>query len=91
MVKRKIDILFLGRVYVVDILFSLLKSPKRFVDLSEVCPNEKTRSIALKKLEKLNLISTISLKINKRYFVHYKLTKKGQKVTEKILEVKKLL
>jgi DNA-binding HxlR family transcriptional regulator len=91
MTKEKIDALFLGRIYVVDTLFSLLKSPKRFVDLSEACPNEKTRSLALKKLEKLGLIDTASLKIDKRYFVHYKLTRKGQKVTEKMLEIKKML
>lgn len=88
---KKIEALFLGRIYVVDILFSLSKSPKRFVDLSKACPNEKTRSIALKKLEKLGLVSTTLLKIDKRYFVHYRLTKKGQRVTEKVLEIKKLL
>ena len=87
--RSKIPIL--ARKCAIEILIELTKSPKRFTDLSKVCPNEKSRSFLLKKMEKINLITTSSLKFKKRYFVHYKITPRGKYITKKILEIKKIL
>jgi len=90
MIKRN-DISILGKKYFPDILNSLLKSPKRFVDLCKICPNEKTRTAALKKLEQIGLVGTISLKLNERYFVHYKITNRGKEVAKILLDLKKIM
>lgn len=73
----------LAQTYALDILEALSKKPLRYTDLENYSPNERTRSQRLKELENLGLISTASLKIGKRSFVHYELTSKGRSVLEK--------
>jgi DNA-binding HxlR family transcriptional regulator len=77
----------LGEKYVIDILEDLLEGEKRFVDLADVCPNEKTRTVKLRKLEEAGLIETVSLKIGKRFFVHYKLTEKGKTTIQELMRI----
>jgi DNA-binding HxlR family transcriptional regulator len=77
----------LGEKYVIDILEDLLEGEKRFVDLADVCPNEKTRTVKLRKLEEAGLIETVSLKIGKRFFVHYKLTEKGKTTIQELMKI----
>lgn len=77
--------------YAIHILNSLRASPKRFVDLSKSCPNEKTRSKLLKELKLYGIVDIVALRTNKRYFVHYKLTKKGRIAHKKISELKTIL
>jgi DNA-binding HxlR family transcriptional regulator len=77
----------LGEKYVIDILEDLLEGEKRFVDLADVCPNEKTRTVKLRKLEEAGLIETASLKTGKRFFVHYKLTEKGKTTLQELMKI----
>ncbi len=77
----------IGKVYALSILESLFQSPKRFTDLSQACPIEKTRSKRLKELQENNLIEVIVKKINKRNFVHYKLTKEGEELFKKAMDI----
>jgi DNA-binding HxlR family transcriptional regulator len=79
----------LGERYVINILENLLDSEKRFVDLSNICPNEKTRTAKLRKLEASGLIETVSLKTGKRFFVHYKLTEKGKTILQELMKIEK--
>ena len=79
--KRKT---ILGQPYIHDILRALLDGPKRYGDLSNSCPNETTRTIKLRRLESMNLITTMTVKIGKRPFVHYKLTEKGERFTREL-------
>jgi DNA-binding HxlR family transcriptional regulator len=88
---KKDKISLLGQSYVLDILVSLSKKPKRFKQLSKVCPNERTRSKKLKKLIEANLVTTIALKVGKRYFVHYALTEKGEKIISELSKLKAIL
>jgi DNA-binding HxlR family transcriptional regulator len=77
----------LAQTYGLEILEALEEKPLRYTDLTKYGHNERTRSQRLKKLEDLGLISTASLKVNKRNFVHYELTDKGRQVMQRIKEI----
>lgn len=72
--EQKNIIQMVGKPYILEIMKSLSEQPRRFVDLSNACKNEKTRTIRLRELDGANLIDTISIKVGKRSFVHYRLT-----------------
>ena len=76
-------IMVIGKVYSLDILEALLNGPKRFSDLSEACPIEKTRSKRLKELKEKELINVVVLERKRRNFVHYNITEKGEDVLRK--------
>jgi len=76
-----------GKLYIIDIMESLSEQPKRFVDLSDACKNEKTRTIRLRELERANLVETVSVKMGKRSFIHYRLTEKGAMVLKEIAKI----
>jgi DNA-binding HxlR family transcriptional regulator len=80
----------LAQSYALDMLEALYKKPLRFSDLKSSSPNETTRSQRLKELEGMGLITTISLKMGKRYFVHYSLTNKGRMALQKARELSDL-
>jgi DNA-binding HxlR family transcriptional regulator len=69
--EQKSIIQIVGKPYILEIMESLSEQPRRFVDLSNACKNEKTRTIRLRELERANLIDTISIKVGKRSFVHH--------------------
>ena len=75
-----------GKVYTLDILEALLQGPKRFSDLSEACPIEKTRAKRLKELRVEGLVEIIVKERGKRVFMHYNLTEKGQSALRKARE-----
>jgi len=77
----------IGKPYSMDILHSLSESPKRFSDLNRACPIEKTRSKRLKELTDEKFIEAIIKSIGKRNFVHYNLTRKGERIFKKILDI----
>jgi len=77
----------LGERYVLNILDALLEGSKRFADLADACPNEKTRTAKLRRLEEAGLIETVSSKIGKRFFVHYKLTEKGKEMLQELMRM----
>ena len=77
----------LGERYVLNILEALLEGPKRFADLADACPNEKTRTAKLRSLEEAGLIGTVSSKMGKRFFVHYKLTEKGNGMLQELMRM----
>lgn len=85
--KKWTLISLLGERYILDILDALFEGARRFADLAEACPNEKTRTAKLRKLEEARLIETVSSKIGKRFFVHYKLTEKGKSIVQEILRI----
>jgi DNA-binding HxlR family transcriptional regulator len=89
MVKRTWKLIqLLGEPYVLDIMAALREDPKRFVDLYEACPNEKTRTNKLRRLEKSKLVSTTVAKTNKgRRFINYILTSKGREVFDQLLKI----
>ncbi len=76
-------VMVIGKVYSLDILEALLNGPKRFTDLSESCPIEKTRSKRLKELKEKELINVVVLERKRRNFVHYKITEKGEDILRK--------
>ena len=80
-------IIILGRSYALNILDALSEKPLRFTDLASHVPNERTRSQRLRELEGKDLIQTISIKIDKRYFIHYSLTEKGKLALQKAKEI----
>ncbi|HVX02508.1 MAG TPA: winged helix-turn-helix transcriptional regulator [Nitrososphaera sp.] len=77
----------LAQTYALEILEAVSKNPLRFTDLENYSPNERTRSQRLKELEHAGLITTTSLKINMRSFVHYTATNKGRRVLQKTKEL----
>ena len=76
----------IGKVYSLDILETLLNSPKRFSDLSKACPIEKTRSQRLKQLKEEGLVDVAVMEKGRRNFIHYKLTEKGEAAVRKARE-----
>jgi len=48
--KKWTLISLLGERYILDILDALFEGARRFADLAEACPNEKTRTAKLRKL-----------------------------------------
>jgi len=85
--EQKSIIQMVGKPYILEIMESLSEQPGRFVDLSSACKNEKTRTIRLRELERANLIDTISIKLGKRSFVHYRLTEKGASILKEIAKI----
>jgi len=85
--KKWALIQLLGERYVLNILDALSEGSKRFADLADACPNEKTRTAKLRKLEEAGLIETVSSKIGKRFFVHYKLTEKGNGMLQELMRM----
>ena len=91
MIKRKWKIIsLLGEPYVLDIIASLYEQPKRYVDLSDVCSNDVTRTDKLRKLEEANLITTATKKVGKRTFIHYGLTMRGKTIFERIKKIEEI-
>lgn len=80
----------LAQSYAIEILGALAKKPMRFTDLEDYGPNERTRSQRLKELEGRGLVTTTTLKIGRRPFVHYTLTDRGRVVLEKVRELSEL-
>lgn len=80
----------ISQTYALDILEALAEKPLRFTDLEDSSPNERTRGQRLKELDELKMISTVSMKIGKRSFVHYTLTDKGRQVLQKAKEIEKI-
>jgi len=89
MLKRKKWTLIelLGERYVPNILDALLEGSKRFADLADACPNEKTRTAKLRRIEEAGLIETVSSKIGKRFFVHYRLTEQGKEMLQELMRM----
>lgn len=85
--EQRSIIQLVGKQYILDIMESLSEQPKRFVDLSDACKNEKTRTIRLRELERANLIETVSIKVGKRSFIHYRLSEKGASVLNEIAKI----
>lgn len=85
--KKWALIQLLGEKYVLNILDTLPEGSKRFADLADACPNEKTRTAKLRRLEEAGLIETVSSKIGKRFFVHYKLTEKGNRLLQELRRI----
>jgi len=90
MTKKWVIIPLLGEPYVLDILSSLNEQPKRYVDLSDVCPNEVTRTDRLRKLEDIGIITTQTEKIGKRTFVHYNLTDRGRAIFNEVKRIERI-
>jgi len=85
--KKWAVIPLLGERYILNILDALLEGSKRFADLADACPNEKTRTAKLRRLEEAGLIETVSSKMGKRFFVHYKLTEKGNGMLQELIRI----
>jgi len=65
--------------------------PKKFKDIASACPNEKTRSLRLKELADEGIITTVSMRKDRRFFVYYTLTDKGKRISEEIERFKRVL
>lgn len=85
--EQKSIIHLVGKPYILDIMEFLSEQPRRFVDLSDACRNEKTRTVRLRELERANLVETVAVKVGKRNFIHYCLTEKGASVLKEIAKI----
>jgi DNA-binding HxlR family transcriptional regulator len=77
--KKPRTIGVLGKAFVIEILEAIREKPKRFVDLKQQCPNDRTRANRLKGLKRNNFIKTVIVEINEQSFIHYHITEKGEK------------
>jgi len=76
--KKPRTIGILGKAFVIEILEAIREKPKRFVDLKEQCPNDRTRANRLRGLRKDSFIKTVIIEIKEQSFIHYSITKKGE-------------
>jgi len=72
----------LGRSYAVEILESLGKQPKRFVDLKDVCKSNRTRTVRLKELKGEGLIAATPKMLGDRAYTFYEITPLGKRALE---------
>jgi DNA-binding HxlR family transcriptional regulator len=87
-VNKKIDIIkFLAQPHTIEIL-KVLRKPKRYKDLKNVCKIDRTLAKRLKYLQELKLVETIALKEGGKYINFYKLTKRGEEILRKIEKLK---
>ncbi|MCD6431561.1 helix-turn-helix transcriptional regulator [Candidatus Bathyarchaeota archaeon] len=68
-----------GKSFVIEILEAVSEKPRRFVDLKEHCPNDKTRTDRLRSLKKNGLLKSIIIEVKGQSFIHYAITEKGEK------------
>jgi len=77
--KKPRTIGVLGKAFAIEILEAIHEKPRRFSDLKQQCPNDKTRANRLKGLKKTSFIKTVIIEIKEQSFVHYCITDKGEK------------
>jgi DNA-binding HxlR family transcriptional regulator len=80
MTKRALKIL--GNSHAVEILDSLNKEPKRFVDLKNACISNRTRSVRLKELKEEGLIKAQPKMSKERAYTFYEITPLGKRALE---------
>lgn len=80
MTKRMLKIL--GNSHAVEILDSLNKEPKRFVDLKNVCMSNRTRNVRLKELKEEGLIKALPKMSKERAYTFYEITPIGKRALE---------
>ena len=74
----------LAKNYTIEILSALSEKPLRYAELKKHCPNDRTRTIRLKELKKVELISVIVKEVENHDFLHYQITEKGRKTLQLI-------
>lgn len=85
---RKRDILQVAlQSYVLEILGTLNKGPKRFKDLRGITNNDRILSLKLSKLIELELVKAKPLEVNGKFANSYAITKKGIKVLTSLNKV----
>lgn len=76
--KKKNILQVLGRSHAIEILNSLNKEPKRFLDLKDVCRSNRTRVERLRELEEKGLVRTVPKLIERRAYTLYEITVLGK-------------
>jgi len=85
MILNKYKIIkLLAKNYTIEILLALSEKPLRYADLKRHCPNDRTRTMRLKELKKVGLISVTVTEVENRDFLHYQITEKGKKTLQLI-------
>ena len=72
-----------------NIILESLDKPKRYSQLKHLTASDKTLAERIKELTKHKLIETVSLKSGNRFFVHYKITEKGEEILKRVKELTK--
>ena len=72
----------IGKSHVFEVLESIHKQPRRFVDLKYVCRSTRTRSGVLKLLRKEGLVEVVPKIQGSRAYLFYQLTPLGKQVFE---------
>ena len=80
----------LAKAFAIEVLQALSEGSLRFVDLKEICPNDRTRALRLKELRKIGFIVTVVKEIENHSFIHYQITDRGRKALEIIEQLEKL-
>ncbi len=70
-----------------SILQLLKEKPKRYNELKSTVSSDRTLSQRLKELERYSLIEALSIKVEGRFFIHYKITTKGEEIFKKVKEI----
>ncbi len=90
-VKNPRSINLLGKLFVMEILEAVNESPKRYMDLKDHCPNDRTRSTRLKELKKHGLIEAVIVEIEEQSIIHYAITEKGEAVLRLLQQLERML
>ena len=81
----------LAKAFAIEILCALSDGEgRRFADLKDVCPNEKTRATRLRELKKHGLIDTAIKEVGNRSFIIYTTTEKGKEALRIIKQLESL-
>ena len=80
----------LGKAFIIEILEAIYEKPRRFVDLKQQCPNDKTRAKRLKELKGNSFIKTVIIEIKGQSFIHFGITEKGEKALKLLQQLEAL-
>ena len=80
----------LTKNYTIEILLALNEKPLRYAELKKHCPNDRTRTMRLKELKKVELISVIVKEVGNHDFLHYQITEKGRKALQLINQLSEI-
>lgn len=89
--KKPRSIGILGKSFVLEILAAVFENPRRFVDLKEQCPNDKTRTDRLRNLKKGGFLRSVIIEIKGQSFIHYSMTGKGEKALNMLQQLEAMV
>lgn len=80
----------LAAPYALEILRAVASGPRRFSELGEACPHDRTRTVRLRELRNLGLLRSVPVPVRGREVLAYGLTDKGRVVLKRVGDLERV-